>query len=298
MTMVKLRYYLIETFEPTLLYGLLWGALGVAAAVAGGGSEILFGLLAVGGVVSAQIGVNLLDDYFDYKVGIDKETTKTKFSGGSILVAEKKVSTRYLAYGGMAFSLLALLAGIRIILGIPSIIPIVIIGGISVLFYARYMVKVPFLAEIITALNFTLIPVGAYAVTMGSFYGISHPLLAFIAVGMFVGNAIIVNGLPDRKPDKKHGRRSGVVLLRNNRSIGRYHLVWRFATLFFLGLGVLLGYLPTLDIIAFAAFLLISLYVYNGIITYKNPASYEKYMGVNSLSFFALTFILLIAYFI
>ena len=71
---IMLKHYLAETFEPTLLFGLLNSFLGIAAAAYYGHENFSLAVLVIVGVILAQIAVNLLNDYIDYKSGIDKET--------------------------------------------------------------------------------------------------------------------------------------------------------------------------------------------------------------------------------
>ena len=45
-------------------------------------SILVYAVLAFIGLLLAHISVNTLNDYFDYRSGIDLETRRTPFSGG------------------------------------------------------------------------------------------------------------------------------------------------------------------------------------------------------------------------
>ena len=86
---MSIKHYIIEVFEPTLFFGLLAALLGVAASWHYGTLKFSDGILAVIGIILAQIAVNLIDDYTDFSSGLDSDTEKTKFSGGSVLLGKE-----------------------------------------------------------------------------------------------------------------------------------------------------------------------------------------------------------------
>ena len=163
-----------------------------------------------------QIAVNLIDDYEDYSSGLDKETVKTKFSGGSELLTKKLIKPRYvLAIGVIAF-ILAALIGVYLISKDIVLLPIALVGGVSALFYAKYLSKVPLLSEPLTGLNFALVCFGCFIAAGGSLGSAALFSFAGIAAGFQVAVAVIVNYMPDRRSDRKHGRMGMVVLINSN----------------------------------------------------------------------------------
>src|ERR671917_2158871 len=54
-----------------------------------GAFDITYAILTCGGVICLHASVDLLNDYWDYRRGIDKATKRTKFSGGRGVLTEK-----------------------------------------------------------------------------------------------------------------------------------------------------------------------------------------------------------------
>ncbi|MDE1762595.1 MAG: prenyltransferase, partial [Candidatus Micrarchaeota archaeon] len=163
-----IKDYLGAMFEPTLLFGICASLIGISAALYYSHLNLQLAVLVVMGVVFAQMAVNMVDDYTDFKRGIDSETVKTKFSGGSNVLTDGKMRPKELLGLGVAAAIAAGAIGAFLLGSAPAILPIIAIGGISIFLYAAFLVRIPFLAEPLTALNFALIPLGSYIVAYGS----------------------------------------------------------------------------------------------------------------------------------
>ncbi len=72
-----------EALEPSLLMSFLLVSLGAAAAAYDGFFNLTYYVLTIIGVTLTQNAVNVLNDYHDFKTGVDARTIKTPFSGGS-----------------------------------------------------------------------------------------------------------------------------------------------------------------------------------------------------------------------
>ena len=64
-------------------------------------------LLATFGLILTHMSVNSLNDYFDYRSGIDKVTNRTPFSGGSGMLKEGLLAPREVLLIGIITLLLA-----------------------------------------------------------------------------------------------------------------------------------------------------------------------------------------------
>ena len=78
-----LAAWLRETRANFLVLSVLLVFIGGAAAFRTIGINHFLFALTIAGVVLAHISVNLLNEYSDWKTGIDDHTTRTPFSGGS-----------------------------------------------------------------------------------------------------------------------------------------------------------------------------------------------------------------------
>src|SRR5271155_1725128 len=110
------KHYLQEALEPTLLFGSLNCILGIIVASFYTKIDILTAILLIVGIFFAHISVNVLDDYVDYKRGIDSETTKTKFSGGSSLIVNGSLKAEQVLLLGLFSFVIAAIIGIYLII--------------------------------------------------------------------------------------------------------------------------------------------------------------------------------------
>lgn len=284
-----LRSYLKEIFEPTLLFGLLSSILGISIAAAHGSIDIFNSIIVGIGVVLAQISVNTIDDYVDYKRHIDSETVKTRFSGGSTLIVDGSISANStLAIGVVSFSA-ALLIGLYLAFSEPVIIPLIIIGAFSIIMYANTIVRFPFLSEIFVALSFMSIAAGSYVVSSMSPSHIYSAFAIGISVGIMIAMALFVNGIPDSRADRKHGRRSTTVIMRTNRTRSYYYIFSVVLSYLILIIAVASHLAPIYLYLTFLAIPL-AIAVSYGIRSYRDPISFEIFMGINAL--FVIEFII------
>src|SRR5919108_4579849 len=74
--------------------------------------DVNYALLTCGGVICLHASVDLLNDYWDYRRGIDKVTKRTKFSGGTGILPENLLKPRTVYCAGILFLLLGSFVGI------------------------------------------------------------------------------------------------------------------------------------------------------------------------------------------
>src|SRR5579875_3568180 len=79
---MKLTTWLHEALEPSLLISVLLVSLGGAIAWYESAFSISLFLVTMIASLLIQISVNVLNDYFDYIMGVDVLTNKTPFGGG------------------------------------------------------------------------------------------------------------------------------------------------------------------------------------------------------------------------
>lgn len=293
---MALKYYLSEIFEPTILLGFFCSSLGVAAASRVGTISLPFSIAVVVGSVLAQIAVNLMNDYHDFASGLDKATKKTKFSGGSRFVASGAVNHKDVLYMGIAAAAAAFVIGLFIAVSVNLyLLALIAVGAISIFLYTKYIVRFPLLPEPFVMLAFVLVGVGGYVAAHGSFGGISYALLAIVPTGMLGGIALLVNEVPDAEIDKKFGRRHAVIVFNSKRKTSAYYVALHAVTYSLVIFGVLksilspsfLSVLVTLPVVG---------YVGIGIMKYKDPQSYEKYMATEVAAIFVYQALLVLAY--
>ena len=124
--------------------------------------------LAMAGLTLLHVSVNTLNEYFDYKTGVDLRTVKTPFSGGSgMLPASLLQPSAVLKLGLICFGAAAVvgcyfLAVVGLILA-----PILALGVLFTLGYTQFLARVG-LGEVAAGLGLGALPVvGAYLVHTG-----------------------------------------------------------------------------------------------------------------------------------
>jgi 1,4-dihydroxy-2-naphthoate octaprenyltransferase len=278
---MELKWYAAEIFEPHLAISLFSALVGISAAAYYGEVHPYLSFLVVAGALLAQMSANMMDDYFDYNIGIDKETIKTRFSGGSKVMEKRLVDPKNILLLSVVAMALAGAISLYLLRQNPAILPLLIVGALSIPLYAAYLVKLPFMAELTVAVNFALISAGAFMVS-GGYAAIPYPLLfSIIPVGLVCGNALLVNEVPDRKTDRKYGRKSGAVMLYDPKRIASYYALLQSAAYIIVAAGSLFGYLPIYSLAVLAAIPL-SASVFRAIGSYKSPASYVRGMAAHA----------------
>ena len=296
-----IKEYLIEVFEPSLFFGLLCSLVGFGAAIYYHYTNIYLGIIAIIGIITLQIAVNLIDDYVDYKIGLDKETEKTKFSGGSELVSSGKITTNSILLIAIIALLISGIIGLYILQFLSTVIfwiivVLILFGGISVIFYASYFTHLPYMSELFVTVSFALVGLGIFLVmtnNLSNLYSIF--LFACIPSGLQVGVAMIANEMPDKKADKKYGRKSMVIMLSDAKKASILYFLFQSIGYVLLCIGIIEKVLPMTFLVVFA--LIPFMYIIGkGIKNYKTPKSHEKIMGLNSIISFLYLFLILIAF--
>lgn len=211
-------------------------AVGSAVAFADGKFSLLPAFCCLVGAVLLQIGVNLANDYFDYKNNIDREErlgpVRVTQSGLISPVAVKRGMMVCLFLAAMVFLYLAMVGGW----------PIVLIGAASVLAALAYSGG-PYplashgLGELFVFIFFGLVAVGGtYLVQAGQVTWMV--LLAAVPPGLLITAIMVVNNLRDIDTDRKAGKKTLAVILGRSRTIAEYKLL------------LILGYLVPLAMIS------------------------------------------------
>lgn len=209
--MSNLILWIKETRPQFLTLSVVLAFLGTAIAWYYGPVNIGYALLAGFGLVLTQGSVNAMNDYFDYKSGIDLNTKRTPFSGGSGLVPEGKLPLKQALVVGVITSLAALVIGIFfVIVKGWQLIPLLIIAGLCLVLYTPVILKTRW-PEWSPGLGLGILPIlGLYFVQTGRYDWIV--LIASVPSGILVHNLLLLNEFPDVEADRKGGRKTTPVV--------------------------------------------------------------------------------------
>ena len=93
-----------------------------------------YAFLAGFGLLLAHISVNTLNDYFDYRSGVDLETRRTPFSGGSGVLPAALLKPGQVFWLGIGSFLLAIPIGIYfVIVSGWLLLPLLLIAAVCIL---------------------------------------------------------------------------------------------------------------------------------------------------------------------
>jgi 1,4-dihydroxy-2-naphthoate octaprenyltransferase len=196
-----------ELRAPFLLLSFIFVSLGTAIARIHGAFDPLVTVLTLVGVLSLHASVNVLNDYFDYRSGIDIITIPTPFSGGSRVLPSKELRPSSVLAGGLLFLIIGASTGIYFLLRFafdPFLIAILTISLISVIGYSRFLAGWG-LGEFIAALNFgPFMLLGTYYVQTGTIS--LEPVIIGLILGILTAGILYINEFPDTQADMQKGR--------------------------------------------------------------------------------------------
>jgi 1,4-dihydroxy-2-naphthoate octaprenyltransferase len=202
----------------------------------------LYFLLALIGLLLAHISVNTLNDYFDYKSGIDLEVRRTPFSGGSGILSAGLLSPASVGRLGLVCFLLAVPIGIYfVIVRGWLLLPILVAGALCVLLYTTHLTRWG-LGEIACGLGLGILPIlGAYFVQSGTYTW--QAVIAAIPSGILLHNALLLNEFPDAEADKKAGKKTFPIVMGGKKASLLYSMLI-IAMYLWIAVWSIVGFMP------------------------------------------------------
>ena len=192
---------------PFLLLALVCVLLGIAAAHYDGAPlNLLHVLLALLGGVAAHVAVNALNEYDDFRSGLDLTTTRTPFSGGSGALPAHPDKAHYgLVIGLIAVAITVAVGVFFMLLHGWALLPLGLVGLLVVVAYTRWLTRSVVLCLLAPGVGFALMTVGTAFVLTGD-YGRTG-LVASLVPLFLVSNLLLLNQFPDVEADAAAGRR-------------------------------------------------------------------------------------------
>jgi 1,4-dihydroxy-2-naphthoate octaprenyltransferase len=254
---------------------------GVAAA-AYKGFELnpLHVILALVGALLAHISVNVLNDYFDYRSGIDLATKRTPFSGGSGVLPAGLLKAQQVYLLGLASLFGVGAVGIYFTYEYGwEILPLGILGMVVIYLYTTHITKNPLLCAIAPGLGFgPLMVVGTYFTQTGE-YSLTAGLASLVP-GFLVSNLLLLNQFPDIEADKVASRRHLPIAFGRQFS-ARVYAVLMLATYVSLAVAVGFGVLPLTALIGLLALPLAAKTVMGVLKNYDDTEKLLPFLGLN-----------------
>ena len=256
--------------------------LGTAYWETGGHINWLYFALTLIGGAAAHISVNAFNEYFDFKTGLDSQTRRTPFSGGSgTLQTHPELQRGALAIAWISFAITALVGVFFVFVWGWQFIPFGIFGLFLLYSYTIWLAYNPILCLIAPGIGFGPMMV------MGTHFALTgkYSLIAFLAslVPFFlVSDLLLLNQFPDVEADQSIGRRHFPITIGRKFS-GYIYIGFLLATYVVIALGVIFGYLPRFALLGLLT-LVLAVQVIRGVLANsENPPALIPSMGQNVL---------------
>jgi 1,4-dihydroxy-2-naphthoate octaprenyltransferase len=291
-----LAVWLQQVRAPFLILAVVLSLVGIATAHWHGFGHAGHSLLLLAGVVLAHAAVNLFNELSDHKTGIDENTVRTPFSGGSGMLQAGLTSPRQVRLAAYGTMLAAGAIGLYfcLISGWP-LLALMACGALAIRFYTSHLSRWR-IGELVSGL------------TLGSFVviGVHYALTRFMTSdiiyisavpGLLTALLLFLNEFPDAEADRRGGRRHLVILLGSKNSA----VVYAAAVLLLFALiaaGPFILNIPYTVLIALAT---LPVGLAASVLTWKHhdhPALLVKAQGLNVALVIATDLLLALAYFL
>ena len=202
------------------------------------------------GVIFLHASVDLLNDYWDHKRGIDGTTTRTKFSGGTGVLPENLLTPKAVYSAGLIFLILGASIGAYFVV-VRGITIAVILGFavVAIYFYSTSIVNAG-LGELFVAIKGAMIVLGSFYVQSATL----EPAATYVGaiVGILSATVLFVNSFPDYDADRSKGRRTLVIMLGKKKAAAMFPLfmVAAYASIF---AGIFFGFTKIYSLVSLAS---------------------------------------------
>lgn len=225
----------------------IMGSLGTAIAAYEGYFHLGHFLLAMFGSILVHMTVNVINDYHDYVDGIDLNTQRTPFSGGSGVLPLNLLKPKQAFWFSTICLLVAMAIGVYFVMIKGWLLfPLLLVAGFSAYFYNVYLAKWH-MGEIFAGISFgPLLVLGSYYVQTGRYSW--EALVASLAPGLLTANLLFLNEFPDWEADRKGGRKHFVISL-GKRDASYLFVVFLITSYLCILVGVLTRMMPAVTLI-------------------------------------------------
>ena len=243
---IRVRFLLASIIAVSVGMALHWSQ--------NGSVDYLDLILTFAGVMALHASVDLLNDYWDFKRGIDTKTTRTKMSGGTGVLPEGLLKPSSVYRAGIAFLIIGSLIGSYFVITHGILIAIILgFAILSIYFYSTKIVDSG-LGEFFVAVKGSMIVIGTFFIQSGDVN--IESILAGIVIGTLSSLVLFIASFPDHDADKSKGRKTLVIVVGKKKAI---KLFWIFPLISYVVIliGVSASLFPVLSLITLLSFPLI-----------------------------------------
>ena len=250
--MSKIGFWIKNARHISLPQSLLPGFLAIGMSLDYGSFSWGLSLVALCGVACAHLGMNLLDDYYDYRQGSGEKRVKLAAGGVRARVAKYPYLTSGQATVGdlvVAISLFLLLAAVAgsVVIYFRGVVPfyITVVGAILGISYSGKPLRLGYYGygELLIGLMFgPLLMIGVQYAACGVLDG--RIVLVGIAVGLLVTNILYSHSVLDAQADAQMEKLTLARLLKGRNAVLAASAVFNFVPFLLIIAGVSVGMLP------------------------------------------------------
>jgi 1,4-dihydroxy-2-naphthoate octaprenyltransferase len=206
-----------------------------------------YALLTFFGILCLHISVDLLNDYSDFKRGIDTNTKRTKYSGGTGVIPENLIDSRLIYCAGIIFLIMGGLTGFYFVTTKGIVILILLTFAIiSIYFYSTNIVNSG-LGELFVAIKGCMIVLGSYYIQSDTIDLTS--VYVGVIIGLLSALVLLVTSFPDYEADRKSGRRTLIIVIGKENSVKLFIMIIGVTCAMIIG-GSIFKVLPIFSTIA------------------------------------------------
>ena len=222
------------------------------------------------GVMALHASVDLLNDFWDFKRGIDTKTTRTKMSGGTGVLPEGLLKPSSVYRAGIVFLILGTAIGGYFVITDGIIVAIILgFAVLSIYFYSTKIVDSG-LGEFFVAVKGCMIVIGTFFIQSGEIS--LESILAGIVVGSLSSLVLFIASFPDHDADKSKGRKTLVIAVGKQKG-AKLFWIFPFISYLVIIIGVATNLFPAFSLISLLG---IPLMVKSGFGLQKNYESIEN----------------------
>jgi 1,4-dihydroxy-2-naphthoate octaprenyltransferase len=210
----------------------------------------LYAILTYIGVVFLHASVDLLNDYWDYKRGIDVATKRTKFSGGTGVLPENLLTPRTVYIAGLVFLILGASIGAYFIMIRGVAIAIILGFAVTAIYFYSTKIVNAGLGELFVAIKGAMIVLGSLYVQNATLEPAA--LYGGAIVGILSATVLFINSFPDYEADKSKGRRTLVIIL-GRKSASTIFPMFIIVVYALIAVGILFGLTKVYSLISFVS---------------------------------------------
>jgi len=246
---MDIKKWIQETRPPFLLLTPIAYSVGIAAAIIEGRFNVFNAVLGLIGSLLAHISINVINDYFDYKSGLDFRTNPTPFSGGSGMLISGALEPRNVYRFALGSLAIGCAIGTYFVFTTGwMLLPLIATVAFTIYSYTPLLSHM-YVGEFITGINFgPLIVLGGYFIMTGR-YGITA-LAAGVVPGILVGTLLYLNEFPDLEADRAVGRKNLVIKMGLEKASKGYAILIA-STYTWVVIAILLRWLPFTTLVIF-----------------------------------------------